>query len=386
MPKVNPEIVRWARENAGLTLEDAARAIGLTGANAAERLEEMETGVRDPTRPQLLKMADRYRRPLLAFYLPAPPAAGEQTHDYRTLPRREAGSEAIVEALVRNVKARQTLVRDALEDAEEDTLLPFVSSVRPSQGPEVLARAMTDVLRFDRVAYRATRTTDDAFRYLRESVEEAGAYVLLMGNLGHHTTNLSPSVFRGMALADPVAPFIVINENDSRSAWAFTLLHELAHIFIGESGISGYDGDQAIERLCDDAAARFLLDRGELQEIVVRDVQLDDLVAQIGAFANTRKVSRKMIAYNMMRSGITDPATYRRLADTFDRDRLEYANRAPTRSGGPDYYVIRRHRVGRGLIKLVDRMVAGGELTSTRAGKVLGVNPTAVGRMIERVS
>src|SRR5688572_4103482 len=118
MPKVNPQILSWARESAGLTLEDAARAIGLSGEHAAARLAEMEAGERDPSRPQLLKMAERYRRPLLVFYLPAPPARGPRTHDFRTLPEREAGSEAIVDALVSDVKTRQALVRSALEDAE----------------------------------------------------------------------------------------------------------------------------------------------------------------------------------------------------------------------------------------------------------------------------
>lgn len=385
MPRINPQILTWARESAGLSLEDAARAIGLSGGNAILRLEGMETGKSDPTRPQLLKMAERYRRPLLTFYLPAPPAAGERTHDFRTLPEREAGSEAIVEALVRNVKARQALVRDALEDAEEDEPLPFVGSIKPVQGADALADMMANVLTFDRAAYRSARTMDDAFRILREAVEAAGVYVLLMGNLGHHTTNLSPGVFRGMALADPVAPFIVVNETDARSAWPFTLLHELGHIFLGESGISGYDGDQAIERLCDDAAARFLLDRDELRQVTIRGAEFDDLIDEIGTFANGRKVSRKMVAYNMLRTGLINLAIYRQLAGRFDEDRLEFSQRASA-SGAPDYYVVRRHRVGQGLIRLVNRMVAGGGLSSTKAGKVLGVKPTAVGRMTENVA
>ena len=384
MPKVNPQILSWARESAGLTLEDAARGIGLSGEGAVQRLAEMEAGEREPSRPQLLKMADRYRRPLLTFYLQAPPAAAPRTHDFRTLPERERGSEAIVDALVRDVKTRQALVRDALEDAEEAEPLPFVGSVRAAQGPEALAEAMRAALAFDRDAYRRARTVDDAFRILRDAVEAAGAYVLLIGNLGHHTSNLSPGVFRGMAIADPVAPFVVINETDARSAWPFTLLHELGHIFIGETGISGYDSEQAIERLCDDAAARFLLDRGELQA-VRRGDRFDDLVEEIGTFANARKVSRKMVAYNMLRAGFIPPALYRQLADRFDEDRLEFARRAAG-AGAPDYYVVRRHRVGQRLIRLVDRMMSEGALSATKASKVLGVKATAVGRMTERAA
>ena len=384
MPKLNPQILLWARESAGLTLDDAARGLGLSGENASARLAQMEAGEREPTRPQLLKMANRYRRPLLTFYLPEPPAAAPRTHDFRTLPERERGSEALLRALVRDVKTRQALVRSSLEDAEEGDRLPFVGSINPADGSEALATAMRRTVRFDRDAYRRARTTDEAFRVLRDAVEAAGVYVLLMGNLGHHTSNLSPGVFRGMAIADDVAPFIVINETDARSAWPFTLLHELGHVLIGETGISGYDSDQASERLCDDAAARLLLDRDELYAISRRQ-EFDALVDDIGAFANARKVSRKMVAYNMLRAGIVPAVLYRRLADQFDEDRFEFPRRAAGK-GAPDYFVVRRHRVGQGLIRLVDRMMAEGVLTTTKASKVLGVKATAVGRMTERAA
>ena len=380
MPKVNPQILSWARESAGLTLEDAARGIGLGGENAAARLAEMENGDREPSRPQLLKMADRYRRPLLTFYLPAPPAPAARAHDFRTLRQREVGAEATVDALVRDVRARQALVRGALEDAEEAEPRAFVGSVDPRVGAGGLADAIADLLALDRTAYRESRTIEQAFRILRDAVEAAGVYVLLIGNLGNYRSNLSPGVFRGMALADDVAPFIVINETDSKTAWPFTLLHELGHVLLGQSGISGYDSEQAIERLCDDAAARFLLVPAELREIDV-GVAFDDLVEQIGTFANARKVSRKMVAYNLLRERLIDAAQYRRLADRFDEDRREFPQKVG--KGAPDYYVVRRHRVGQGLLNLVDRMVAGGALTTTKAGKVLGVKPTAIGRMTE---
>jgi Zn-dependent peptidase ImmA (M78 family) len=384
MPKFNPQLFRWARESAGLTIEDAARAIGLSGANAVARLEEIEVGDRDPSRRQISEMAKKYRRPLLTFYLPAPPEPGEAAHDFRTLPDRERGSEALLHALVRDIKTRQALVRSALEDAEEDEALPFVGSVAPQAGPAALADAMRRTLHFDLATYRAARTIDDAFRVLRDSVEQIGLFVILMGNLGHHTSNLSAHVFRGFTIADPVAPFIVINETDSHSAWPFTLLHELGHVFLGEGGISGYDSDQAIERLCDEAAALFLLQYGEIRGIPTRGLSLADLIERIGVFANERKISRKIVAYNMLRSGTISSATYRQLTNQFDADRLEFDRQQRT-GGAVDYYVVRRHRVGQGLVRLVDRLVASGILTATKAGKVLGVRPTAVGRMTEAV-
>lgn len=381
MPRVNPVILTWAREAAGMSLDDAARAIGLSGADPSASLAAMEAGEREPSRRQLVKMAEKYRRPILTFYLSEPPARAPRAHDFRTMRDREPLAEARVDALVRDVKVRQALVQSALEDIEDDQPIPFVGSIGMDRGPQDIAAAMRTTLQFDLDDYRAARTIDDAFRLLRESVERAGVYVLLIGNLGHHTSSIDPTVFRGFALSSPVAPFIVINENDSRAAWSFTLLHELAHVFLGQSGISGYDGEAPVEQVCDEAAARFLIAAEELREITVSGVAVDRLVEEIGAFANARKVSRKMVAYNLRKEGLITWETYRQISDRFDADRLNRGRAATV--GAVDYYVVRRHRIGRGLIRLVDRMLASGALTSTKAARVLGVKPTSVGRMTE---
>jgi hypothetical protein len=248
MPKVNPDILTWARESAGFDVAEAARSIGLTGANAINALVEMEAGERQPSRRQLAEMAKKYRRPLLTFYLSEPPEPGPRTHDFRTVPEQRLGSQSLVNALVRDVKARQAIVASALENAQEAEPLGIVGSMRVQDGPAQLANAMMEALGVTREDFRAARSNDDAFRLLRDATERAGVFVILMGNLGTFHTAIDAEVFRGLAIADPIAPIIVINENDARAAWTFTLLHELGHIFIGQSGISGYRAELDVKR------------------------------------------------------------------------------------------------------------------------------------------
>lgn len=383
MPKVNPEILRWARESAGLELPEAARAIGLTGGNSVDNLEKMEAGEREPSRRQLVEMANKYRRPLLTFYLAAVPPPGPRTHDFRTIPEQRLGNESLVEALVRDVKARQAIVAGALEDAQEAEVLPFVGSVSLNDGPDRLAAAMMETLHVTREEYRAARTKDDAFRLLRDAAERVGVFVILMGNLGTFHTDIDAEVFRGFAVADPIAPFIVINENDARAAWPFTLLHELGHIFLGESGISGYRAEIALERVCDRAAASYLLGADEIANLPA-GAAVNELIEAISEFARARNLSRKMVAYNLLREGRITALRYQSICDRLDANRADALAAKP--KGQPNYYVVRGHRVGQGLIRLVNRMVAGGSLTSTMAGRVLGVKPTAVGRMTERAA
>jgi Zn-dependent peptidase ImmA (M78 family) len=377
MPNVNPGILKWARETAGLSRDEAAAKLGLSD---AARLEALEEGERAPTRRQLVLMSDRYHRPLLTFYLAKPPRSSDKGQDFRTLPEGHApGAEALLDALLRDVLARQGLVRSALEEAEEDQPLAFVGSARMRDGLDPVVDAMRAALGVSLDEFRRQRTAADAFKVLRAGAERAGVFVLLLGNLGTYHTDLDARVFRGFALADPVAPFVVVNENDSKAAWSFTLLHELAHIWLGETGVSGYDGEAGIERFCDEVAARFLLHPAELTDISPRKAdEPGDLKERIGQFAVARNLSRKMVAYNLLRSNFITARIYRLLSEDFDAERLEQKKLG----GSADYYTVRRHRVGPGLVQFVRRMMASGVLSTTKAGRVLGVKPTSVERLV----
>jgi len=84
---LNPDILTWARDTAGLSADEAARALGFNDTrnrSAVQRLMALETGQEQPSRSVLLKMAQAYRRPLLVFYLAQPPRIGDRGHDFRT--------------------------------------------------------------------------------------------------------------------------------------------------------------------------------------------------------------------------------------------------------------------------------------------------------------
>jgi Zn-dependent peptidase ImmA (M78 family)/transcriptional regulator with XRE-family HTH domain len=379
MPRIAPEVLIWARETAGLSLEAAAKGLGVS----VRRLAEFETGEREPTRNQIMAMSKRYYRPLVAFYLSTKPHDAERPQDFRSLPEHPSpGSEALVSALVRDVLSRQHLMKAALQELDEDKALPFVGSARMADGVEAIVASLQTLLGITREDFRAQNTIDGAFSLLRSAAEKVGIFVLLMGNLGTHHTDIDVQVFRGFALADKVAPFVVINEKDSRAAWSFTLLHELVHILLGETGISGYDSKAEIEKFCDAVAAKFLLDPSELSEIRLGDKpNAQTLSERVSTFSTSRNLSRKMVAYNLLRAKLVTGAVYQELATIFDRERRQ-RKEENEKEGGPNYYVVRRHRLGSGLISSVNRMISAGALSTPKAGLVLGVKPTAVYQLI----
>jgi Zn-dependent peptidase ImmA (M78 family)/transcriptional regulator with XRE-family HTH domain len=379
MPKVVPDVLIWARETAGLSVEAAAKKLGIS----PRRLTEFESGDREPTRNQLVVMSKRYFRPLLTFYLSRRPSDAERPRDFRSLPEHPPlGSEALVSTLIRDVLSRQYLVKAALEELDESTPIDFVASARMADGADSVVASLQRILGITRVEFRAQKTIDGAFSLLRSSAEKAGIFVVLMGNLGTHHTDIDVRVFRGFALADKIAPFVVINEKDSHSAWSFTLLHELVHIVLGATGISGYDGNAEIEKFCDTVAASFLLSPSELSEIQLADrPNSQTLSGRITAFSDARHLSRKMVAYNLLSANRITGNVYQELSSIFDAER-RVRKQDDDNEGGPNYYVVKRHRLGAGLISSVNRMISAGALSTPKAGVILGVKPTAVYTLI----
>jgi IrrE N-terminal-like domain len=204
-------------------------------------------------------------------------------------PEHSTTQTALVDALIRDVRARQQIVRAALEDEDEATPLPFVASMNMRQGVNAVLQSIIETLNLDLTRYRGNNRQGGGFAYLRERAERAGIYVLLIGNLGSHHTNLDVENFRGFALADHVAPFIVINDQDAQTAWAFTLLHELSRIWLGATGVSGSNVEAAVEQFCNDVAGRFFLPASELSGLAdLRGKSFDAVAARINDFAEQR--------------------------------------------------------------------------------------------------
>ena len=290
------------------------------GTIATDRLRALETGDTAPTRALVSRMAKQYRRPFVTFYLAQPPRRGNWGRDFRApAADRSERDEALLDALVRNVQARQGLLRSAMLD-DDDALVPltFPGSATIDTPVEQLVDSIRDALGLQLSDLRAARNPDDAFRLLRSHAERAGVFVLVLGDLASYHTELRVEVFRGFALADEFAPFVVVNPRDSAAARCFTLLHELVHLWLGEPGISGGDPLDPVEAFCNNVASRLLLPDEELATLP------------------------------QQRAG---------------------------RDGGPPDVGQVKHSLGSGLVELASRLMASGALTTTKAGRVLGVSP-----------
>lgn len=396
MPAINSEILVWARETAGYELSEAARRLGLADGKAAtgkEKLAAYERGEKEPSRPLLLKMSKQYRRPLLTFYLDAPPIRADRGEDFRTLHRAVDPSEnGMVDSLVRRIKARQEVLREALVSEQDHEPLAFVGSYSLDQGVLGLVNQISDASGFDLATYRSKRNQEAAFQYLRERIEDLGVFSVLAGNLGSHHTNLSEEVFRGFAIADPIAPFVVINNLDAKAAWPVTLLHEVAHLWLGQTGISGTGIEREVERFCDSVASELLVPEAEIEASFPTASlrSLESASELIGQFASARKVSSTLVAFRLMVRGAVSQALYRDLSNYFyekwksHKESQKEKNKENT--GGPSYFVVKRMQNGRALMSASERLMRSGELSTTQAAIVLGVRALKVGSLLSQPS
>jgi Zn-dependent peptidase ImmA (M78 family) len=348
-----------------------------------ERLAKIERGEKEPAGPLLEKMAKAYRRPLVTFYLKQRPLTGDRGQDFRTLPG-EKRYDPNLDALIRDIKARQELVHSVLED-EESPPIDFIGSATMEMSTTALARRIVERIGFRLSDFRREKTADDAFDYVRKAIESNGVFVLLIGNLGSYHTNIPVEVFRGFAVADRLAPMIAINDQDVRAAWSFTAVHELVHLWLGTTGVSGMDAAKDIEQYCNDVAGEVLLPAGDL-DVFNEHVSSNKLVDFIAFYAQQWRVSRQMVAYKLYRTGKIKHWKWKELREIFHEQFLAFKADQQIKNkqaeGGANYYTVKRHRVGSALLGLMRRALLDGSTTYTKAGRVLGVKPRNVEHLL----
>ena len=333
---VPPEMLRWACERAGYDV-----------AHVAERMPQLQAWVRrerQPTLKQLEKLAKLTHTPLGYLFLPEPPDERLPVPDYRTVAgAAEARPSPDLLDTLYTMQRRQVWLRESLVENEVEPLA-FVASARLADEPDAVGREMRRALDLDNAWAAGVRTWQEAVGELRRAIEQLGVMALINGVVGNNTQRrLSVEEFRGFALTDPYAPLIFVNGADAKSAQMFTLAHELAHIWLGIEGLSGFEsllpGGTDVEDWCNRAAAELLAPARELRARW-RTVRRE--ASPFEALARTFKVSPVVAARRALDLDLVDRSTF---FDFYER----YVNRehkGATKSSGGDFYNNQNTRVG----------------------------------------
>lgn len=359
---VNPEVLRWARERA--EVETA------TLSNRFPRYQEWENGTAQPTLKQLERLARTLHASVGYFFLPDPPEEELPIPDFRTVGNKRSGRPSV--SLLDTVylcQQRQDWYRDFARMEGEDPV-PFVGSATPESPVRSTAEEMRTVLRFDLEERRSTATWTDALRRFIEQADAIGVLVMVNGVVGNNTSRkLDPDEFRGFALVDDLAPLVFINGADSKAAQMFTLAHEMAHLWLGESALSDLEAtsepSHAVEAWCNRVAAELLVPMESLRLEYRRSPNLTD---ELNRLARRFKVSTLVVLRRVFDAGELGRDSF---TSAYRRE-LDRLGRIP-RTGGGTFHPTLKTRVGHRFGVAMAMSTLGGRTSFSESFRLLGI-------------
>lgn len=359
---VKPDLLRWARERSGRTVESLAGKF--------PKLHEWETKKAQPTLKQLEAFAKATYTPVGYLFLQKRPVEVMPIPDFRTMRhgRLERPSPDLLDT-VYLCQQRQDWYRDFARSVGEEAH-GFVGSANPSANVETTAARMRDALGFDLDERRRLSTWTEALRRFIEQADALGVLVMVSGVVGsNNRRHLDPEEFRGFALADPIAPLIFVNGADTKAAQMFTLAHELAHLWVGQSGVSDTEAravpDQEIERWCNRVAAELLVPIDRMRREYDKSAELE---VEVNRLARHFKVSSLVILRRIHDAG---GLTGNALWSAYDEE-LARLRRRPESSGG-NFYLTLGARVSKRFARALVVSTLEGRTSFTESFRLLGV-------------
>lgn len=381
---ITPTVIKWCRIKAGYSIEAASRKIG----RPPEEIEGWENGSLQPTLSQARKASEKYKRPLAVFFLPEPPQDFSTLRDFRTLPgdySRDYSPELVF--LIREAQIRQEWAREFLRD-EGSGELPFVGSASLRSNPIEVARNIREALSISIEEQQACRTREEALMLWIRKAEDAGIFVF-------QQRKVEPVEARGFVLSDGCAPFIFLNASDAKAGRMFTLVHELAHLWINEPGISNLEGrgkergstETKIEMFCNKVAAGALVDSASFEVSWRMLPQRLDLEEKIENLSQKFKVSEEVIARKLLQLQRITKTQYTNLRTTYQarwreiEDEEKKARKEQKR--GPSYYRLKAFNTGYAFTKTVLSAHRNGLVLGREASSLLGVKLNNMGKLAE---
>ena len=257
LENINGEILKWAITRAGNELD--------TFLVSNPKVKEWIDGEKDPTTKQLEKFTQKVHVPFGYMFLQEPPEEEIPIPFFRTGKENPLAEKISLNVYhtIQIIQERQNWLTEYLEKSSYEDL-EFVGKFDSNTDYQTIVQDIKRTLNLQNDWASKFNTWEEALNYLTIQIEEVGIIVTLNGIVGNNPRRvIKPSECRGFVLVNKKVPFLFINSADAKAAQMFTIIHELAHIWIGET--AGFDNKQMlpandpIEILCDKVAAEFLV-------------------------------------------------------------------------------------------------------------------------------
>lgn len=372
---ITPNVLKWARESARMTEEVAAAKVSVS----LDKLKEWEFGTSQPTIRQAQTLAKAYKRPFALFFLPEVPRDFQPLQDFRKSGSKPLTTSSIF--IIREIQQRQAWINDVYSENNEEKL-SFVGRFTISDNAQKVAQDILSTLKINPAFYKS----ENPIKEWIDAAERNGIFVSRTSFI-HSRLKLDSEELQGFAIADQHAPFVFVNSDDWNAPQLFTLVHELAHIWIAETGISNEVEPELknknkfnpVELFCNEVAANALMPK----EIVLSyDTSLFQSSKDVFKIAKLLGVSSFALLVRALNLDIISTATYQKLKRQADIDFADYLKREAEKKakqkekekpGGPNYFLLQLNRNSRLFTQTVLDAFRGGFIEPTLASNLLNV-------------
>ncbi len=366
---VNENMLTWAITRAGFDISDFIE----TYPNAQSWIE----GTKQPTVKQLEDFSKKVHLPFGFLFLSEPPKEELPIPYFRSQESGQGTVSINVYDTIQLILQRQAWLSEYLQDSGFDSL-PFIGSSKNSTNHIEVANSIRHYLGLTENWASDLNTWHEALNHLSEVVEDKGIITVFNGVVDNNPYRpLSVDECRGFVLVDDFAPFMFINNKDSKSAQMFTVAHELAHLWTGQS--AGFDfrklqpADDPNEKLCDKIAAEFLVPENSFNEVWNNNIK---------SVARRFKVSEIVIA---RRAFDLKKLSKQQFFDFYD----EYINREFTKKGkssGGDFYATARKRISITFAAHIENAVKSGQLLYRDAYKLTSMKGDTFNKFFTKIA
>lgn len=372
---ITPNVLKWARESARMTKEIAAAKVSVS----SDKLKEWEAGTSQPTIKQAQTLAKAYKRPFALFFLPEIPRDFQPLQDFRSNDSKALGTGSIF--IIREIQQKQAWISDVNEENNEPKV-PFVGRFSINDNPIKVAKDILNTLGINPASY----TNDNPIKEWIDKAETQGIFISRTSFI-HSRLKLDSEELQGFAIADSYAPFVFINSDDWNAPQLFTLVHELAHIWIAATGISNdiepslkhKDKFHPVELFCNEVAANALI-----PSEIINSVKPLVFNSAKEVFNESRKLGVSTFAFlvralNLNLISFDKYKTLKQAADIEFRaflkreEEKKAKDKAKEKKGGPSYYLLQLNKNSRLFTQTVLDAFRGGFIEPTQASTLLNV-------------
>lgn len=355
--KISPETLLWATERSGLNMD----SLNDIYPKAIDWIKEES----EPTVKQLESFAKKIHVPFGFLFLTEVPNEELPVTFYRSNGKVIDNPPLVIKDLVNQIKGKQEWLKDFLLENNYDRL-KFIGALKNFKNFNSTDAA--DIIRTNlglSKTWHEETNKSGVFRYWIDKIEKNRIFVISTGFVGNNKRSIDVETCKGFTLVDDICPFIYINTNNVGGGRIFTLLHELVHIFVGNSIGIGYNpihpSSEPLEKFCDEVAAEILVPTAFFE--VSWKSNRNPFLDKITSLSSQYHVSKLVIARKALDSNFIQKSDFWEFYNY-------YTNIPYKKSSGGDFWNSKPYEVSRKFYSFVNAALRQGKILPSNAYKL----------------